>query len=204
MKSLVLPNPSEAESFVPPQCVMPTQINSLTINPGSRPYYLFNPLESFVSLLHKTQFVEFPTIEIWEEFKGTVLNTEGTIVRQKEERPLKRRKLTSKASKVAMNGLLGAYGSEEEDEIDTQNVLSILGDYVGSDDEVVDDESAVERKGEDYADADGVTDEEVDIDLDPAALLELVRQIQDGKQLRGGVNDDNIDWGDSDDDGDVE
>jgi hypothetical protein len=183
---------------------MPVQINSLTINPGSRPYYSFNPLESIVSLLRKTQFVEFPTIEIWEEFEGTMVNTEGTIVRQKEERPLKRRKLTSKASKVAMNGLLGAYGSEEEDEIDTRNVLSILGDYAGSDEECVDDESVIERKGEDYGDADGVTDEEMDIDLDPAALLELVRQIQDGKQLRGGVNDDNVDWGDSDDDGAVE
>ncbi|EDR14183.1 uncharacterized protein LACBIDRAFT_305745 [Laccaria bicolor S238N-H82] len=200
VKSLVLPNPSETDSFVPPQCVMPAQINSVTINPGSRPYYSFNPLESFVSLLRKTHFVEFPTIEIWEEFEGTVLSTEGTIVRQKEERPLKRRKLTSKASKAAMNGLLGAYGSEEEDETDSQNVLSILGDYVGSDEEFVDDE----RKGEDYADADGVTDEEVDIDLDPAALLELVRQIEDGKQLRGGVNNDNVDWGDSDDGGDVE
>jgi len=198
----VLPNPSEAELFVPPQCVMPAQINSLRINPGSRPYYSFNPLESFVSLLRKTQFVEFPTIEIWEEFEGTVVNMEGTIVRQKEDRPLKRRKLTSKASKVAMNGLLGAYGSEEEDEIDTRNVLSILGDYAGSDGEY--EESAVERKGEDYGDVDGVTDEEMDIDLDPAAILELVRQIQDGKQLRGGVNDDNIDWGDSDDDGAVE
>lgn len=205
VKSLVLPNPSEAESFVPPQCVMPAPINSLTTNPGSRPYYSFNPLESLVSLLRKTQFVEFPTIEIWEEFEGTVVNAEGTIVRQKEERPLKRRKLTSKASKVVMNGLLGAYGSEEEDEIDTRNELSILGDYVESDEEFVDDESAVERKGEDYGDADdGVTDEEMDIDLDPAALLELARQIQDGKQSRGGVNDDNVDWGDSDDDGAVE
>lgn len=106
------------------------------------------------------------------------------------ERRVKKPKLDVKAGKKAINGLLGGYGSDEEDGDREEGVMAILGDYAESDEDNGDEVEI----GDGEADADG--DDEVELALDPAALLELVRQAQALDAEAG--DEDLVDWGDSD------
>ena len=87
-----------------------------------------------------------------------------------DERQPKRRKMNSKEGKLAIKGLLGDYGSEEEE---VPNVLASLDDYAESDED------------------DGV-------EIDPAVLLDLVRQAR-GNEPWTVEEDEIVDWGDYDD-----
>lgn len=126
------------------------------------------------------------------------MDTQGAVTQQPEEPKPKRRKLSTKAGKKAMTGLLGGYGSDSEEEADVQNVMSLLGGYAGSDDdedveEVKDGTMDMDDLGDE--DADGDTDD--DIELNPAALLELMRQTQGSDRWAENVGDDDlVDWGD--------
>lgn len=197
VKSLVCPDPDDPSSFTPPQCVMTAQLDPLL--PGPRPkagYYQFDTTRTLADLLRKTEFVEFPTLEIWEEFKGTIVDTQGTVTHQgEEERKPKRRKLDPKAGRKAISGLLGGYGSDEDNEpAETQNVLSLLGGYAGSDDDEDND-----ADGDPDVDAEGETDDE--LEMEPAVLLDLMRQVQGNDQwTRENVEEDVVDWGDSGED----
>ena len=171
---------------------------------GSRPkagYYRLDPTHTLAILLRNAHFVEFPTIEVWEEFHGTVVDEQGSITYhgEEDERKPKRRKIDPKAGKKAISGLLGGYGSEdEEDEADAHNVLSMLGGYTGSDEEEEGGAVGVEDDLGDE-DAEGETDDEVE--LDQAALLELMRQAQGNEKWTGDVSEDDlVDWGDSGED----
>lgn len=105
-------------------------------------YYKLDPTESLEKVLRHKQFVEFPTIEIWEDgsFTGTVVDDRGAVMLDSEdERKPKRRKLNVKEGKKAINGLLGGYGSgsddDEEERAEEKNVMGMLAGYAGSDDD---------------------------------------------------------------------
>lgn len=194
VQALVVPDPDDPDAFAPPQCVIPATVDPLSAR-VKRAYYKLEPSQTLGVLLRNTHFVEYPTIEVWEEFKGTLINVQGSIT-QTEEPRVKRRRLDLGAGKKAINGLLGGYGSDEDEQLEKQNVLTILDDYAESDEEGEVQESAAVPLylGEDE-DAEGVTDDE--IELDAATLFELVHQA-------GGVawesvtgDDDTVDWGDS-------
>lgn len=201
VKHFVAPDPDDPESFTAPQCVMTAQLNPHSaILPGARgraAYYRFDPAKTLAVLLRYTHFVEFPTIDLWEEFSGTVVDVKGAVTQQPadDERRPKRRKLATKAGKKAIDGLLGGYGSDGDEEKAAPNVLSLLDGYAGSDDEGDGSNKGVSGDDED---AEGETDDEIEVELDPAALLELMRQAQGEKWVENiGGDDDTVDWGDS-------
>lgn len=201
IKSLIFPDPDDPESFTPPQCVMTAQLDPLAVVVSSSrtkaAYYRFDPSKTLGLLLRNTHFVEFPTIEIWEEFRGTVVDTQGAVTQQPEEPKLKRRKLATKAGKKAITGLLGGYGSDSEEEADTQNVMALLGGYAGSDEDDVEEVKDRTMNMDDLGDEDADGDTDDDIELDPAALLELMRQAQGSERWAENIGDDDlVDWGD--------
>jgi hypothetical protein len=168
-KCLVNPDPDDdPESFTNPQCVMQAMISHQLRGPA---YYSFDPTQPFINLLRHTHFVEYPTIEVWEEFQGIIIDAQGVVRQSEDERQPKRRKLNPKAGRLAINGLLGDYGSEEEEEGEEEasNMLAALDNYAESDDE-----------GE--------------VEIDPAVLLDLMRQARD----KTAVEEDIVDWGDYD------
>ncbi|KAF7301515.1 Fe-S cluster assembly protein DRE2 [Mycena indigotica] len=170
VQTLVCPDADVPENFVPPQCVMRAR--------GTPGYFRFDVSQDLKTLLRHKSFVEYPTIEVWDEFRGTVVDGVGAVT-QEAERPAKRRRIDKKAGGLAIAGLLDGYGSssddsEQVDEEEKLDGLDMLGGYSGSEDEE-------------------------DIQLEPAALLELMRQ------ARGDANwtpdmeeqeDEAIDWGD--------
>jgi len=153
-------------------------------------FYKLDPAHKLSVLLRDKPFVEFPTIEVWEEgdpaFVGTIVDAEGGVIKYADdgERMAKRRKLDVGVGKKAIEGLLGDYGSDEEED----GVMAMLGEYAGSEED-----TDREEEGEDNED-----DEEADVNLDPTALLELVRQAQ---ALDADAGDEElVDWGDEDED----
>ena len=200
IKSLVFPSSDDPDSFTPPECIMTAQLDPDAIvlaNARNRKaYYRFDISQTLGFLLRHTHFVEFPTIELWEDFKGTVVDTQGMVVQQSddEERKPKRRKLNKKAGRKAISGLVGGYGSDEEET--PRNGLSLLGGYVESDEEVQTTTVMVDD-GLGEEDAEGDTDDEGDEEMDPSALLELLRQVQGEGRWAEHIEDDEVDWGDS-------
>ena len=174
-KRLVNPDPDDdPESFTNPQCVMQALISHQLRGPA---YYSFDPSQPFINLLRHSHFVEFPTIEVWEEFQGIIVDTQGVVRQSEDGRQPKRRKLNPKAGRLAINGLLGEYGSEEEGQ--APNMLTALDNYAESGD---DDNGLNEN------------DDERDVEIDPAILLDLLRRARD----ETAVEDDIVDWGDYD------
>ncbi len=166
-------------------------------------FYKLDPSRSIGALLKHKHFVEFPTIEIWEEdaFQGTIVDDRGAAVHDDYDSPRpKRRKLNAKQAKKAMSGLLGGYGSEENDEgAEERNVLNMLGGYA---------ESGDEEGEEDWGDedAEGETDEEYE--KDPEVLAAMLQKLRDAGALRdpgadsafagyGVADDEQVDWGES-------
>ena len=189
--TLLHPDPDDPDSFVPPQCLMAAQVDPRLGLRSHSTFYRLDPSQKLSVLLRDTSFVEFPIIEVWEEgdeaFVGTIVDTQGSVTKYADdgERRTKRRKLDVGAGKKAIRGLLGDYGSDDDGEREG-GVMSMLGEYVGSDE---DDDGQIETE-------DLEEDEEADMHLDPAALLELVRQAQ---AIEAPKNDEDlVDWGDSD------
>jgi hypothetical protein len=167
-----------------------------------RLYYRLDCAKSLAELLRHTQFVEFPTIEVWEEFRGTVVDAAGAVTQASQDddeqgRAPKRRRLDRKGGKK-IAGLLGGYGSSSEDGENSegkpqprQNGLDMLGKYEGSDDEG-DGEPMQEDVLVD-------SDAEEQVELDAAALFELVRKARGDENWTPKLGDDDlVDWGDSD------
>lgn len=176
-KCLVNPDPDDdPESFTNPQCVMQALISHQLRGPA---YYSFDPSQPLINLLRHTHFVEFPTIEVWEEFQGIIVDAQGVVRQSEDERQPKRRKLNPKAGRLAINGLLGDYGSEEEEEEQASNMLTALDNYAES--------------GEDDDGLDGC-DDEGEVEIDPAILLDLMRQARDETVEEDVL----VDWGDYD------
>lgn len=162
--------------------------------PSKNAYYSLDCTQPLEIVLRHTQFVEFPTIEVWEEFEGTIVDIQG-VVQQEEQRPTKRMKVNHKTGKKALH-LLGGYGSSEEDEQEqeqeSQNVLATLDQYPDSEDEGISQE-------DNHTGTDGDDDE---LDIDPRVLLELLRNVRERDKTWTIEDDDAVDWGDDDvDDG---
>lgn len=199
--SLVCPDPDDPNSFIPPQCLAAAITDPRLGLRSHSAFYKLDPTQKLSVLLRDTPFVEFPTIEVWQEgdtaFKGTIVDAQGGVTRYADadgESRVKRRKLDVRAGKKAIHGLLGGYGSDEEDgenHAEDGGVMAMLGGYAESDGDG-------EGEGEDESGDDEANDKEVEARLDPAILMELVRQAQ--ALDTDAVDEDLVDWGDSDED----
>ncbi|KAF9534931.1 hypothetical protein CPB83DRAFT_843172 [Crepidotus variabilis] len=174
-----------AEDFTNPHFIVLTRFDHLNSSNFEKPKYAYqvlDPTQPLSITLQHTHFVEYPTIEVWEELDKTIVDKEGNLQQEEESQRPKRRKMNVKAGKKAISGLIGAYGSssedeekipEDESESHQQNGLAALGDYSGSEDEK---------------------------EIEPAALLELMRKAQAGGDSWAleGNEDEVVDWGDID------
>ncbi|RDX55510.1 hypothetical protein OH76DRAFT_1551941, partial [Lentinus brumalis] len=239
VQALVLPDDDVPDSFTPPLCVMSTPLDplvALSSNPHvPQPgrlirsgYYKLDCSQPVGAVLKHKHFVEFPTIEVWEEdaFQGTIVDDQGTVVHDApdEHRSSKRRKLNVKQAKKAMTGLLGGYGSDEDEDVagEERNVLGLLGDYAGSDDDEEGDGGVpaavipvgiVDEDAWGDEDAEGETDDEYEGSPEElAAMLQKLREAGALRDPRGdsalagysGADDEQVDWGDSGDEEDGE
>ena len=230
VQALVVPDEDVPDSFTPPLCLMSTPLDPLSAlnsnpyvpQPGRlirTGYYKLDCNQPLGAVLKHKHFVEFPTIEVWEEdaFQGTIVDDRGAVVRNDsdEHRP-KRRKLNPKQAKKAISGLIGGYGSDEEGEEgakEERNVMNLLGGYAESDGESDGDVGAGDLGGafdEDAwgeEDADGETDEEYE--ERPEELAVMLQKLREAGALRDlgkdGVlagEDEQVDWGESGDEDD--
>ncbi|KAF7983895.1 hypothetical protein HWV62_18256 [Athelia sp. TMB] len=199
--SLILPDPDDPASFTLPLCLISVHTDPRS---GLRPdstFYKLDPNQKLSVLLRNTTFVEFPTIEVWEDgdtkFGGTILDAAGEVTRHADgERRAKRRKLDVRAGKKAIAGLLGDYGSDDDEEDKEEaNVMAALGAYAESDE----DDPTI-----DVVLADGTDDEDdtEDVELTGEQLLELMRQAHTLDAQQVGGEDEQLDWGDSENDED--
>ncbi|KAG2158899.1 uncharacterized protein EDB93DRAFT_430239 [Suillus bovinus] len=212
--SLVHPHPDDPEGFKLPLCYLPAQLDLARIPcyPGvgvqtGPSYYKICPSQTLQDLLQGTQFAEFPTIHVYDPDSSTFI---GNIVAKRGQPPLmsehehdvramKRRKLSTKAGRKTISGLVGDYGSECESASEkaaarqTRDELGALGNYAES--ENSDQDSAVEaRTTEDDISSTGSlsADEGEGPALDYAAVLELIKQAQSAADYDPEV----VDWGD--------
>ena len=210
VRHLIFPDDEDPDGYTNPQCVMATRLDPLAYNrltapsQSKRAHYAFDPTQTLSTLLRHTQFVEFPTIEVWDEFEGTIVDVQG-MVTQEEQRPQKRRRLNAKAGKVAIAGLIGGYGSSEDEDNEEepeepQNVLAALDEYSGSEGEGDPVSALQDSKGDEGSDG-SAYDSEADGGIDDVTLLEITRLAQAQGGESWAVEDDEVvDWGDMDDD----
>ncbi|KAG6866532.1 hypothetical protein C0991_003076 [Blastosporella zonata] len=209
IKRFLFPDPDDPDSFAPPHFIMAAHMDpraaALQSSQQRVAYHRFDPSKSLAVLLRNTHFVEFPTIEVWEEFTGTVVDVQGAVTElpQDDEPKPKRRKFSVKAGKQAINGLLGGYGSDADEEVEEERPsgLALLGGYAGSDDDGDDGKTGVD--GDDAGVDEGVlgeSDDEMEIEIDPAVLLELIRHAHGEERWTEKIRvDEEVDWGASGD-----
>ncbi|KAN0131405.1 hypothetical protein V8E53_010782 [Lactarius tabidus] len=201
VKTLALPHPDVPDTFTPPQFFIRAPLD-LTL--GQRERYGFiklNGEQKLSLLLRNKQFVEFPTIEVWEEgaFQGVLLDESGTFGLQREQRPAKKRKLNARQGRAAIVGLLGDYGSEDSDDADT--ALAKLGEYEESGAESHNEQLTTSEEGHtDALSEDGDDDDEggAEVAVDPATLLAMIQEARG--RCEEEIEYDKVDWGDTDDD----
>jgi len=200
VKTLALPDPDIPDTFTPPQFFIRAPLDPLS---GRSEKFGFIKLDSerrFSALLRNKQFVEFPTIEVWEEgaFRGVLLDGTGALEPQGGQRPAKRRRLDVTKGRAAIAGLLGGYGSDAGDEADT--ALTKLEEYEGSDAE--NEQPTTSSDEDDSGDltegSNDDDDEEPNAVVDPAALLAMVQEVQRRHDEDEEYHE--VDWGDSDKD----
>jgi hypothetical protein len=150
------------------------------------------------TLLRNKHFVEFPTLEVWEEgaFRGVLFDGVRAFESRSSQKPTKRQRLNVTKGRAAIAGLLGGYGSEDGDEADT--ALTRLGEYDGSDAENVQPTTSEEAD----TDTDGLTEDDDGDEVepggmvDPATLLAMVREAQRRHGEDGEYEE--VDYGESD------
>jgi hypothetical protein len=202
VKTLALPHPDVPDTFTPPQFFIRAPLDLLSVRSDKFGYIKLDGGRKLSALLRNKQFVEFPTIEVWEEgtFHGVLLDASGAFELQGEQRPAKRRRLDVSKGRAAITGLLADYGSDDGDEADT--TLTRLCEYGGSDAEKGQPTTSEEEGGTDSLADDDDGDDEGDPGVmeisDPATLLAMVQEAQ----RRDGENGDyeEVDWGESDKD----
>jgi len=211
VRSLMFPDPDESDSFALPQCVMLAKLDPLSALAlqVKTAYYDMNPAQNLSVLLRGKYFVEFPTIDVWMTFRGTIMDTAGAITRHSvaDERP-RNTKSNPAAGKRTMATLLGGYGSDTEEpdgHADRESSLAALAAYTGSDsDHTGESDECDAGDGVDGDEGDFEMAEDIDksgepeeeSQLEPEALLELMRKIQADQQKWNG-EDDEVDWGSS-------
>ena len=143
----------------------------------SKIYYSLDPNEPLATSLRGTQFVEFPLIEVWEEFNGVIVDKKTGGVRYaggREEPQRKKIKLNSEEGKKTIVGLVGDYGSDDDER--EEEYTKLVG-YVESDAE----EDSIMNDEDEWTDADA--EGEIDLDADPAIILKLMEQAREGKWI---------------------
>jgi box C/D snoRNA protein 1 len=152
--------------------------------------------------LRNKAFVEYPTIDIWEQgcFTGTLVEVDGTSVASDEDlRPVKRRRLDAVGGHKLITSLLGGYTSNEEDPEEESNVMNMLGGYC-SDEESL--KAASVEEGQHSEEDDSVMLEEPTLE-DVRDLLESVGHdsfTEDQITWKDEAEEEEVDWGDSTDD----
>ncbi|KAH9951677.1 hypothetical protein B0H21DRAFT_186256 [Amylocystis lapponica] len=228
VRILISPDPDDPDAFTPPMCVMRTPVDPLaalqiqprsSLHPGHllcEAYYKLDPSQPLGTVLKHKHFVEFPTVEVWEEsaFHGTIVDDQGAVQLESDGHRPKRRKLNARQGKKAISGLLGGYGSEEEPEdTEEQNVMNMLGGYAGSGDEdeghADDDAQGEGPEVNVQLDDDGSGDEVEHGAEDLAVLLDKLRQAgalrnPAADRMLAGFDEDEeqLDWGESGDEDD--
>lgn len=163
-------------------------------------YFRFDSSQPLLALLRNTHFIEFPTIEVWEEFNGPVVDVQGVLKElPADDKPsAKRRKLSERAGKEAINGLLGGYGSDvdEEETPKPPDGLGLLSGYTGSDEDGDGDAGDSEAEtGGNEAVLEG-TDDEGEVEVDPEVLVELMRHAHGDEMWAEKIGTDgDVDWG---------
>jgi len=130
-------------------------------NFGKVTYYKLDFNAKLSSALQNKQFVEYPTIDLVDEndFEGLLVEEDGFII-DPSERRVKRRKLDTQTAKKTISGLVGGYGTDEEEE-ERPNQLSTLEGYVESDGEAI---LSSEDEGDLDEDMEGVVIEDIGLD----------------------------------------
>lgn len=136
-------------------------------NFGKVTYYKLDFNAKLSSALQNKHFVEYPTIDLVDEkdFKGLLVEDDGFRI-DPSERRVKRRRLDTETAKKTISGLVGGYGSDDDDE--QPNQLSTLESYVESDGEAVlssDGENSLDEDG------DGVVIEDTGADRDDKVYI---------------------------------
>jgi hypothetical protein len=198
VKNLALPHPDIPDAFTPPQFLIRAPLGLLSGQSEKFGFIKLDGERKCSALLRNKQIVEFPTIEVWEEgaFRGVLLDDAGTIESQGGQRPEKRRRLDVTKGRAAITGLLGGYGSEDDEEAET--ALTRLGDYEGSDTENEQSTTSEEEDTDESAEDDDEDEGELDATVDPATLLAMVQEVQ--RQHGEDGEYDEVDWGESDKD----
>ena len=200
IKTLALPHPDIPDAFTPPEFFIRVPLDPLSGQSKKIAFIKLDSERKLSALLRHKHFVEFPTIEVWEEgaFRGVLFDGVSAFESQGGHRPIKRRRLDVTKGRAAIAGLLGGYGSEDGEEVDT--ALTRLGEYEGSDVEneqpTTSDEANTDTDGgtEDCDDGEG----EPKAMVDPETLLAMVREAQRRHEEDG--ESEEIDWGESDGD----
>ncbi|KAI5123436.1 hypothetical protein M0805_006141 [Coniferiporia weirii] len=104
--------------------------DSPDVNAGRPSYYKLDWNAKLCTALRQKHIVEFPTILLIDEnsFEGILVDDYGAAEDMRERRS-KRRKLDPSVAKKTLTGLVGAYGSDEDEE--PTSVLDTLGNYSG-------------------------------------------------------------------------
>jgi hypothetical protein len=212
LKELVFPDPpDQLESFAPPLCLIqstrPPSPHKSINRSKSRSYHSLDPFQKLSQSLRQKEFIEFPLIEVWEKDAFTDNGFAETdqhsrlyerVVEEVDGRPRKRRKVEvmgKKQGEAVVKGLLGGYGSSEDEEEngdqDSPRALVGLGQYEESEGEVelgVPDPDTVD-------DSEGTgSDDEV---IDSAVLIQQLKSAGFAFDPVA-MGDEEVDWGDDD------
>jgi len=192
IQSLVIPPPEDPENFTMPKFVMAAPPDPLLLarsvafysnkdRGAAKPklYHSLDPNEPLMKSLGGTQFFEFPLIEIYEEFSGMIVDKKtGGVSRVGEDTEPQRKR--RRVDPGAMNGLVGDYGSDEDDGAKDSELVEYQ-ESDGEQDNMIDDE--IDAEGEDEG-----------VEVDPVVLLELMRRAQkEGKWLEDEDEDEGSD-----------
>ena len=194
VKSLISSLETEDPELV---CLM-CQHSDTPLNPISKAYHKLDPKQSLLKALRNRTFVEYPTIDIWEQgdFTGALVEADGTFVEGEEEpRPVKRQRLDAVGGRKLIKSLLGGYTSNEEveeEEEEEDSVLNLLGGY-GSDEESL---KSVKFENRDSEEVDSTEEPTLD---DVRDILESIGHdsfIEDQTQWKDGEEEGEVDWSD--------
>ncbi|KAI9512261.1 hypothetical protein F5148DRAFT_61586 [Russula earlei] len=192
VKTLALPDPDVPDAFAPPEFYIRAPLDPSSGRSEKFGFFKLDCERKLGALLKNKQFVEFPTIEVWEEgaFRGVLFDAAGAFESHGGQRPAKRRRLDATKGRAAIAGLLGGYGSDASDEADT--ALSRLEEYEGSGAEAERLTTSEDDRTEDDDDDEG----EADAVADPVTLLAMVQEAQRRLEEKGEYEE--VDWGESD------
>ncbi|KAF8592610.1 hypothetical protein K439DRAFT_1324067 [Ramaria rubella] len=119
---------SEDEDMKP--IYLMAQHTCLPSNFISKTYHKLDPTQNLLSILRKKTFVEYPTVDIWEDvdFANRCVEVDGLFVETSgEPRPKKRPRLDAAGGRKIITELLAGYASQEEQE--ENNVMDMLDNY---------------------------------------------------------------------------